>query len=173
MRESKRATGLRVQCYVSEKAKCILQEQRLRHKNLSLTALVERMILNADCKSQCTPPKLTQTYFTSIVKSIKPNEHLYMQMNANASNLNQMMRHANMAMKKSQLLEPLFWEQTFNLLAKMDEDIWHLRKLLLELLSQVYTDIGEKEKARVFKRSLKNYGEYRSALVPNKPKAKN
>lgn len=154
MKKSKRITGLRIQCYVGERAKTILQEQMLKHQNTSLTALIERLILNSNPRSYRTPPKPIRTYFESIFKIIELNQHLYVQMNANASNLNQMMHHANMAMKKNQLLEPAFWEQAFALLAKMDENIWHLRKLLLELLYQVYTDIEEKEKASALKRAL-------------------
>ncbi len=145
----------------------------LDHKT-SLTETLENLILKAASKRHRSS-KSTQTYFESIAEIIKPNEHLYTQMNANASNLNQMMHQANLAIKKNQqlYLEHIpFWEQAFALLAKMDEDIWHLRKLLLELLSQVYIDIGEKEKARALQKSLKNYGEYNSVFVPTKPKAK-
>ncbi|WP_104759724.1 hypothetical protein [Helicobacter bizzozeronii] len=173
MKKLKKNTGRRVHCLISEEANHTLCAQMLDHKT-SLTATLENLILNADSR-QLTSPNTTQTYFKSIAEIIKPNEQLYTQMNANASNLNQMMHQANLAIKKNQqlYLEHIpFWEQAFVLLAKMDEDMWYLRRLLLELLSQVYADIGEKEKARVVKRSLKNYGEYRSTFVPNKPKAK-
>ncbi|BCD45109.1 hypothetical protein NHP190020_01480 [Helicobacter suis] len=118
----------------------------LKHQNISLTALIERLILNSNPRSYRTPPKPIRTYFESIFKIIELNQHLYVQMNANASNLNQMMHHANIATKKNTPLEPPFWNQAFILIEKIDENIWHLRKLLLELLCQIYTDIEEREK---------------------------
>ncbi|BCD69654.1 hypothetical protein [Helicobacter suis] len=160
---------VKIQCYVGEKAKTILQEQMLKHQNISLTALIERLILNSNPRSYRTPPKPIRTYFESIFKIIELNQHLYVQMNANASNLNQMMHHANIATKKNTPLEPPFWNQAFILIEKIDENIWHLRKLLLELLCQIYTDIEEREKASALKRALRGYQTKHScSLTTNK-----
>lgn len=149
--QNKRKLGKRINCFISNECKDIL-ENYLKVKKLSVTQCIENLVLGLDPSKETLK---TKEFYESLFKVISINQHVYRELIANSNNLNQLTKNTNIAIKYNKpfyLQNLAFLEEIFKVMDTLNKNVEECKKISLELLLQIYKEQKDKQNLTPFQK---------------------
>ncbi|WP_208374664.1 replication regulatory RepB family protein [Helicobacter pylori] len=168
--QNKRKLGKRINCFISNECKDIL-ENYLKVKKISVTQCVENLVLGLDPSKETLK---TKEFYESLFKVISINQHVYRELIANSNNLNQLTKNTNIAIKYNKLfyLQNIsFLEQLFKLIEALNKNVEECKRISLELLLQIYKEQKSQTEFNAISKILNALNEKQSTTEPKKDNA--
>ncbi len=168
--QNKRKLGKRINCFISNECKDIL-ENYLKSKKLNITECIENLILELDPNKENLKAR---DFYESLFKVISINQHVYRELMANSNNLNQLTKNTNIAIKYNKLfyLQNIgFLEQLFKLIEALKKNVEECKKVSLELLLQIYKEQKSQTEFNAISKILNALNEKQSTTEPKKDNA--